>query len=261
MEKEDILLKSKNDNRKGDELQVQNKQNAEMFGYGSVMFVLVILMIMGSELVRGEVQIGSMTMLFEDFITLLVGLSLVCEFGAKFYFTRKWWQLLLALFFALKPGKIIIWIGKFLNPLFLIFLAVLIIAAFINPMGAPSAMPVQSAYQQEALTKGIIEGYNTMDALASLAFGIIVIHTLSDLGLKNPKDIADIFFEFHMKAVDITDEECLKYGISKSEASKITNAIRAFASEMYSQKLRGKLLQFKKDFPKDAMQYNRKVND
>ena len=76
---------------------------------------------------------------------------------------------LLALFFALKPGKIIIWIGKFLNPLFLIFLAVLIIAAFINPMGAPSAMPVQSAYQQEALTKGIIEGYNTMDALASLA--------------------------------------------------------------------------------------------
>ena len=97
---------------------------------------------------------------------------------------------LLALFFALKPGKIIIWIGKFLNPLFLIFLAVLIIAAFINPMGAPSDMPVQSAYQQEALTKGIIEGYNTMDALASLAFGIIVIHTLSDLGLKNPKDIA-----------------------------------------------------------------------
>ena len=97
---------------------------------------------------------------------------------------------LLALFFALKPRKIIIWIGKFLNPLFLIFLAVLIIAAFINPMGAPSAMPVQSAYQQEALTKGIIEGYNTMDALASLAFGIIVIHTLSDLGLKNPKDIA-----------------------------------------------------------------------
>ena len=50
MEKEDILLKSKNDNRKGDELQVQNKQNAEMFGYGSVMFVLVVLMVMGSDL-------------------------------------------------------------------------------------------------------------------------------------------------------------------------------------------------------------------
>lgn len=97
---------------------------------------------------------------------------------------------LLALFFALKPGKIIIWIGKILNPLFLIFLAILIITAFINPMGSPADMAAQGAYQNDALTKGIIEGYNTMDALASLAFGIIVIHTLYDLGLKQPKDIA-----------------------------------------------------------------------
>ena len=99
MEKEDILLKSKNDNRKGDELQVQNKQNAEMFGYGSVMFVLGVLMVMGSDFVSGEIRIGSMTMLFYDFITLLVGLCLVCEFGSNFYFARRWWQLLLALFF------------------------------------------------------------------------------------------------------------------------------------------------------------------
>lgn len=97
---------------------------------------------------------------------------------------------LLALFFALKPGKIIIWIGKFLNPLFLVFLAILIVTAFINPMGSPADMTAQGAYQNDALTKGIIEGYNTMDALASLAFGIIVIHTLYDLGLKHPKDIA-----------------------------------------------------------------------
>ena len=97
---------------------------------------------------------------------------------------------LLALFFALKPGKIIIWIGKFLNPLFLVFLAILIVTAFINPMGSPADMAAQGAYQNEALTKGIIEGYNTMDALASLAFGIIVNHTLYDLGLKHPKDIA-----------------------------------------------------------------------
>ena len=84
---------------------------------------------------------------------------------------------------------------------------------------------------------------------------------IADIFFEFHMKAVDIFFEFHMKAVDITDEECLKYGISKSEASKITNAIRAFASEIYSQKLRGKLLQFKKDFPKDAMRYNRKVND
>lgn len=63
------------------------------------MFVLVILMAMGNELVGGEVRIGTMTMLFDDFITLLVGLSLACEFGAKFYFAHRWWRLLSALFF------------------------------------------------------------------------------------------------------------------------------------------------------------------
>lgn len=97
---------------------------------------------------------------------------------------------LVALFFALKPGKILTWIGKFLNPLFLIFIAILMITAIISPMGNPSTMPVQEAYQSEALFKGFTEGYNTMDALASLAFGIIVIHSLHGLGLKNPKDVA-----------------------------------------------------------------------
>lgn len=97
---------------------------------------------------------------------------------------------LLALLFALKPGKIIVWIGKFLNPLFLIFLAILLVTAIISPMGNPSAFPATGDYQNEAFFKGITEGYNTMDALASLAFGIIVIYTLRDLGLTKPKDIA-----------------------------------------------------------------------
>ena len=49
----------------------------------------------------------------------------------------------LTLLFALKPGKILTWIGKILNPLFLIFLAILMVTAIINPMGDPSTMPVQ----------------------------------------------------------------------------------------------------------------------
>lgn len=61
------------------------------------------------------------------------------------------------------------------------------VTALINPMGSPDTMPVQEAYQQEAFFKGFTEGYNTMDALASLAFGIIVIQTLHNLGLKIQK--------------------------------------------------------------------------
>jgi len=75
--------------------------------------------------------------------------------------------------------------------------------------------------------------------------------------IEEGKDLADIFFEFHMKSINITDEECERYSISRETADKMVNAIRAFANEMYSQKLNGTLLNIKKDFPIDAMKYNR----
>ena len=70
-------------------------------------------------------------------------------------------------------------------------------------------------------------------------------------------DLADIFFKFHIKAVNISDEECEKYSISREYADQIVNAIRGFGNEIYSQKLNGTLLDTKNDFPQKAMIYNR----
>lgn len=70
-------------------------------------------------------------------------------------------------------------------------------------------------------------------------------------------DVADIFYEFHIRAVTITDEECEKYGISRQDADKIVAIIKTFAAELYNEKINGTLLDAKKDFPKEAMQYNR----
>jgi LIVCS family branched-chain amino acid:cation transporter len=97
---------------------------------------------------------------------------------------------LITLLFSLKPNKILTWIGKILNPLFLVFLAFLIIISFLQPMGTVSNIVVHGAYENDAFFKGFTEGYNTMDALASLAFGIIVVQTLKDLGVKKPEHIA-----------------------------------------------------------------------
>ena len=74
------------------------------------------------------------------------------------------------------------------------------------------------------------------------------------------KDLADIFFEFHMKAVNISDEECEKYGISRDQADSIVNAIRGFGNEIYEQKQNGTLLDTKDGFPQKAMIYNRNAN-
>ena len=80
--------------------------------------------------------------------------------------------------------------GKVLNPLFLVCLGVLLAAALIHPMGPVSAAQVQGAYAQSAFVGGFLEGYNTMDALAGLAFGIVVVNVIRDLGVTEPGAIA-----------------------------------------------------------------------
>lgn len=95
-----------------------------------------------------------------------------------------------SLWFTLRPSGILTWVGKVLNPIFLFSLTGLIIFALLKPMGEVAAIPVQEAYQQGAFFKGFLEGYNTMDALAALAFGIIVISTIKGLGVTKPTAIA-----------------------------------------------------------------------
>ncbi|MDF2572974.1 MAG: branched-chain amino acid transport system carrier protein [Sporomusa sp.] len=95
-----------------------------------------------------------------------------------------------ALLFSLKPSKILTWVGKILNPLFLVFLAFLVIVSFIKPMGSISDAAIHGIYATDPFFKGFTEGYNTMDALASLAFGIIVVQTIKGLGVQSPRNIA-----------------------------------------------------------------------
>ncbi|AJQ25743.1 branched-chain amino acid transport system II carrier protein [Pelosinus fermentans] len=95
-----------------------------------------------------------------------------------------------ALLFSLKPSKILTWVGKILNPLFLVFLAFLVIVSFLKPMGSISDAAIHGIYAVDPFFKGFTEGYNTMDALASLAFGIIVVQTIKGLGVQSPRNIA-----------------------------------------------------------------------
>lgn len=94
------------------------------------------------------------------------------------------------LFFSLRPGEILTWIGKVLNPLFLTFLAILILRALISPMGSISEISPSGNYIANAFSTGLLEGYNTMDALAGLAFGIIVVEAIRSLGVQKPEAVA-----------------------------------------------------------------------
>ncbi len=98
----------------------------------------------------------------------------------------------LVLLFSLRPNGIMIWIGKILNPVFLCFLAVLIMAAVINPItGFTEVTPTENYSEQgKAFFNGFLEGYNTLDALAGLAFGIVIVSVVKKQGIEEPERVA-----------------------------------------------------------------------
>ena len=82
------------------------------------------------------------------------------------------------------------YIGKYINPIFLFFFAIFLIVALIHPTINVSEVMPEQGYEQGSFFKGLFEGYNTMDAIASLAFGITVINVIKKLDIKETNDIA-----------------------------------------------------------------------
>lgn len=96
----------------------------------------------------------------------------------------------IVLFLSLKPQGITVWIGKIINPLFLTFLAILVVTALLKPSISVSAVEPAAAYQKNALFSALIEGYGTMDAIAGLAFGIVVIDIIRSIGVADDSAIS-----------------------------------------------------------------------
>ena len=57
-------------------------------------------------------------------------------------------------------------------------------------MGHAGSAAITAAYRHASFTNGFLQGYNTMDCLASLAFGITVITAIKGLGIKRQRDIS-----------------------------------------------------------------------
>ncbi|GGB08984.1 branched-chain amino acid transport system II carrier protein [Macrococcus hajekii] len=145
-------------------------------------FTILLYLVIGPFFALPRLATTSFEIAFSSFIPKGSGGLYLALFSAAFFLT--------AWFFARKPSKILDYIGKFLNPVFLVLLGLLILLAFIHPMGGVSGAAVSDNYKESVLLKGFIDGYNTLDALASLAFGIIIVTTIKKLGINDPKIIA-----------------------------------------------------------------------
>lgn len=84
----------------------------------------------------------------------------------------------LILIFTLKPTRMIEILGKFLTPILFSGLLIVIIKGIITPFGEIASIPLV----KHTIFEGMLAGYQTLDALAALAFGIIIVKAISDKG-------------------------------------------------------------------------------
>jgi branched-chain amino acid:cation transporter, LIVCS family len=91
---------------------------------------------------------------------------------------------------SMNPSKLVDRIGKLLTPALLIILVILVVKSLITPMGTPQVP--QGDYIDGPFFKGFIEGYLTMDTIAALVFGIVVISAIKDKGIEDQSTIAKV---------------------------------------------------------------------
>lgn len=101
--------------------------------------------------------------------------SVTYEMAFQPYFDiPSWWVSTvyfgLVLIFVLNRTKILSLIGKFLTPLiFLLLLAIVVIGLFSD------VQPMKSSTFENALSAGILEGYQTFDALGGVVVGAVIV--------------------------------------------------------------------------------------
>ena len=93
---------------------------------------------------------------------------------------------LVALWLCMTPGKLVDRIGHFLTPSLLILLVFLFVSFLLR--GTVDIAAAQPAYSSAPFLKGFSEGYQTMDTIAALNFGLVISTTLGTFGLTEKRD-------------------------------------------------------------------------
>lgn len=89
---------------------------------------------------------------------------------------------LITYWLALNPAKLVDRVGKVLTPVLLLLIVIISIRGFASPIGSLSE--TVGKYKDGAFFGGFVEGYLTMDAIAALVFGVVVINRVQEMGIK-----------------------------------------------------------------------------
>ena len=126
--------------------------------------------------------------------------GLAYEYGTHI---PRHYSLVYLLWLSISPQKLVNRIGNILTPALLLVILLVIVKSFITPIGG-YPLP-QPAYGDAptAVLQGFLDGYNTMDALASVVFAILVIDFVRLSGATNHEVITKTVMEVGAIAVGL----------------------------------------------------------
>ncbi len=108
---------------------------------------------------------------------------------------------LVSFWLSAKPSMIVDRIGKVLTPLLVFAIACLVLQSFNNPLGDPQAPTKAYATALVAATQGVLDGYNTLDLLASLVFATLVTNFVREGGVTDDREVSSQIYKTGVIAV------------------------------------------------------------
>lgn len=104
------------------------------------------------------------------------------------YFVLTYWL-------SVTPTKLLDRVGKILTPLFAGMIILVIVLGLLKlPNMAMNVTATTYQTTSSAFGAGLLEGYNTLDALAAVAFGVVAMNTLVTFGFKSRKEYKQTVF-------------------------------------------------------------------
>lgn len=126
----------------------------------------------------------------------------------------------ITLLFSLKANKVVDRIGSILTPILLIMLFIIIVKGVSSPLGVPVAGRILTPFKN-----GFVEGYQTMDTLASIVFAGVILQSIRGDKDLSPKQ------EFSF-LVQVSIIACLGLSIVYGGLSFIGASVSGMGSEL-----------------------------
>lgn len=146
-------------------------------------FVFTILIYLSIGPLLGIPRAGSLP--YEMVLAPYVSETFLSQKNALLLFTVCFFSI--AFWLALKPNKLVDRMGKVLTPALLLLIMLIFAGSFFVEFG-DFPLP-QGKYMTSPLVSGFLDGYQTLDTIAALNFGLVISLVIKDLGIKDKKTI------------------------------------------------------------------------